>query len=245
MSLFGKLIGNAPGGGSSIGGVIGSGTEGSVSFLGAGGVLAQDNANFYRSSSLFRVALSETQTDGAFRFKFAGWNGSGYTTGLVLESTDPLAYYGTHILLKNSAYNTTGVIAVNTPNGVSISSRSNGVVHGFNAVSYSIGAFSDIAANPAFRLTVNTSPQAGQAITLAASQTADAFQVFANDGTTKLFAINQAGSPMTKANAAPADATINSNECYIWFDSTAGTASINFKGKNSSGTVVTATLPLT
>jgi len=43
----------------------------------------------------------------------------------------------------------------------------------------------------------------------------------------------------TQANAAPADADIASNQVFWWFDSTAAAPQINFKGKDSAGTVFT------
>lgn len=57
--------------------------------------------------------------------------------------------------------------------------------------------------------------------------------------------IDKNGYFMTRKTSAPADGDIATSEVAIWFDPTPGSAAVNFKGKNSSGTVVTATVPLT
>lgn len=59
MSLFGLKIGNNPGGGggASIGGAVTGATEGSVLFAGAGGILAQDNANLFWNDTDNRLGI--------------------------------------------------------------------------------------------------------------------------------------------------------------------------------------------
>lgn len=58
----GTLDNTGSGGISGIGDAVGSGTEGSVLFLGAGGVLAQDNANFFWNDSTDHLSIG-TNTD--------------------------------------------------------------------------------------------------------------------------------------------------------------------------------------
>ena len=56
--------------------------------------------------------------------------------------------------------------------------------------------------------------------------------------------VSENGYFTTRKNSAPADAELATGEVAIWFDSTAGSAAVNFKGKNASGTVVTASVAL-
>ena len=48
----------------------------------------------------------------------------------------------------------------------------------------------------------------------------------------------------TRKNTAPADAELSTGEAAYWFDSTPGAAKFMIKAKNASGTVVTASIPL-
>ena len=52
------------------------------------------------------------------------------------------------------------------------------------------------------------------------------------------------GAFYTAAVSAPADASIQTSEVSVWFDPTPGAAKVMFKGKNSSGTVVTGSVAL-
>src|SRR3990167_3784239 len=57
INPFTGQLGDIGDGGISIGGTITGGTEGSVLFVGAGGVLAQDNANFFWDDTTNRLGL--------------------------------------------------------------------------------------------------------------------------------------------------------------------------------------------
>lgn len=239
------------GSGASIGGAVTGGTAGSVLFVGAGGVLAQDNPGITYDNTTNKEVFTLTSggnSDTATVYSTdILYNGD---RGLRIRSTRADAYYPVSLRLENAAYNTYTTILQASSNGLYMQTQGNALYRFDSSIGGPTSLFQIEIANSANATAVTSvstqfATQVGQRTVLAAAQAADAQQVFANDGTTKLFAVNQAGSPMTKANAAPADGTINSNECYMWFDSTAGTAAINFKGKNSSGTVVTATLPLT
>jgi hypothetical protein len=152
MSLFGKLIGNAPGGGSSIGGVIGSGTEGSVLFLGAGGILAQDNAGF-------------------------NWD----DTNHILELTGPPgSYYPTLIKFTSPGYAATAYFAMG-PGRMQLRSGTAdgqgfafGHAQGAFDVVYINGGYTD-----PYRLVAMAQAAVSCPITsrLAASQTANAFAI--------------------------------------------------------------------
>ena len=164
-------------GSGAIGSTVSGATVGSVFYAGASGVLAQDNANFYRDSALFKVIEQETQTTGAFLFKFKGFNGAAYTEGLRIETTDPGSYAAVQIVLKSGAYSTDGRISTANNNGLVFASNANNVIHSFHSVSYTIAQFSDNAAYPTAKFIVNTNTQKGAVVKAAASQSADLFQV--------------------------------------------------------------------
>jgi len=77
------------GGGGSIGGTITGGTEGSVLFLGAGGVLAQDNSNFFWDDTNNRLGIGTTSP--AYKLDVQGDIGLGATSAttahLYMNST--------------------------------------------------------------------------------------------------------------------------------------------------------------
>lgn len=83
-------------------------TQGSVLFGGSGGVLAQNNAalKWTDNTQLFIKTTSESVSGGAMRLEFEGWNGSANTAGLTIRSTNATAYYPSHIRLENAAYGT-------------------------------------------------------------------------------------------------------------------------------------------
>ncbi len=198
MSLFGKLIGNAAGG-SSIGGAIGSGTEGSVLFLGAGGILAQDNANFFRSAAQLKFkTITEAVSGGAVRIEFAGINGS-YTEGLHIRATDASSYASAHIVLSNQGYGRQSQFGVGSTNGLNFlgsdpatwffGASLSGAAKTVN-INSSTAA---VAGTGVLEVNAGYAAQAGLRINLAATPTADAFQVFASDGTTKVFSVDPSG----------------------------------------------------
>src|SRR5439155_228568 len=77
----------------------------------------------------------------------------------------------------------------------------------------------------------------------ATSQTGDLIQI--NSVTpTILGRFNKDGYFMTRLHAAPADADVATGELAIWFDQTIGATKAMFKGKDSGGTVRTATVAM-
>ena len=103
------IVESGSGGGSvSISDVIGGLTQGSVLFGGSGGTLAQNNAalKWTDNTQLFIKTTSESVSGGAMRLEFEGWNGSLYTTGLTIRSTNASGYSPSHIRLENAAYGT-------------------------------------------------------------------------------------------------------------------------------------------
>jgi len=169
MSLFGKLIGNAPGGGASIGGAISGATAGSVFFAGVGGVLAQDNTDF-----------SYDATSKQFHTKF----GTFYDGSLGLTSSGGLS---AQMIIRDAGIGFTNVGT------------------GFETL-YLGSQFSTVKGG---RFSADGATITPLSIKLAAAQTADAFQVYASDGTTKLAKIDSAGG-------------IYSGDSYFYTNSGAG-----------------------
>jgi hypothetical protein len=77
----------------------------------------------------------------------------------------------------------------------------------------------------------------------AAGQTAD-LQQWQNSSAASLAKIDKNGTFFTKANAAPADASINTNDMALWFDPTNGAAKLMVKAKQADGTVQIGSIPL-
>lgn len=66
--------------------------------------------------------------------------------------------------------------------------------------------------------------------------------LFQDSGSVTLGRFNKGGYYFTKKTAAPANGDIGTGEVTSWLDATAGTPVVNFKGKDSAGTVFTYTL---
>lgn len=203
-----------------VGSPITGGTENSILFVGAGGVVSQDNANFSRTAAQFKYkTITEHATNGAFLLQFSGWNGVGYTQGLVIETTDAVAYSPIQIIMKNAAYTTRSTMRTGDNNGIyfvgthnarwSFTCSEGGGLQGFN-IYCSNAAVSEAVAE----LTTGYATQRGFKIKLAASQSADAFQVFASDDTTKLFNIGATGFIETIEQTAPAAPAANGVRIY-------------------------------
>lgn len=85
--------------------------------------------------------------------------------------------------------------------------------------------------------------QAALVLRCAAATTPDLVQ-YRGTGSTALSRVNSKGVRITGVNTAPADADLATNEVGTWFDSSAGAAVLNFKGKDAGGTVCTGAIPL-
>lgn len=72
--------------------------------------------------------------------------------------------------------------------------------------------------------------------------TTDTFRFFLGTGSglreVQVLSVN--GYLIIKKTSAPADAELANSQCAFWWDPTPGSAAFKIKGKNSSGTVVTA-----
>jgi hypothetical protein len=75
----------------------------------------------------------------------------------------------------------------------------------------------------------------------AASQTGDILYI-SDSANTLLSRINKDGYLITKKNAAPANADIATSELAVWLDNTVGATKLMFKGKDTGGTVRTASV---
>lgn len=84
----------------------------------------------------------------------------------------------------------------------------------------------------------------GLGVTLASGHSVDALQILTNAGN-DAFVIDKNGQPAVKVNTAPADADIDPNQLFWYFDSSNGAAKAKFKGKSADGTVVQGELALT
>jgi hypothetical protein len=95
------------------------------------------------------------------------------------------------------------------------------------------------------RLDIDTVNAASTAIKaqLKASHSVDAVKILDN-GAIDVFVIDKKGTFGTKVNAAPADADIDANQMFIWFDPTNGASKFKIKAKQADGTVKTGEIAL-
>lgn len=77
----------------------------------------------------------------------------------------------------------------------------------------------------------------------AASQTGN-LEEFWDSSFNILYRVNKAGYAIIKKTVAIADADLNASEVCLWLTDTIGATLLNIKGKDSGGTVRTATVPL-
>ncbi len=73
------------------------------------------------------------------------------------------------------------------------------------------------------------------------SQTGDLVSFLAKSGANGS-SVNKDGYIGTELHAAPADADIATGEVFMWFDQTAGTPVVKFRGRDSAGTLFTKSL---
>jgi hypothetical protein len=74
------------------------------------------------------------------------------------------------------------------------------------------------------------------------TQTGDQYQAQTSGGV-RASGFSAGGYPFTMVHSAPADAAVSNGQVMWWLDQTAGTPVVNFKGKDSGGTVFTHSLP--
>ncbi len=192
-AISGNVVDISAGGGVAIGDTITDATEGSVLFAGAAGVLAQNNTAFKwvnADKQLVITGNTEPQIkllSGEFSrgISIGGdWAGSGSSVYAI----DVLAA-GTNFYIANDF----GTVTIRTNYGSS------------NWVMDTTGMVTQTAL--------------GAAVTplrlkLAGSQTADAFQVYASDGTTKLWNIGATGFMETIEITAPSAPSANGVRLY-------------------------------
>ncbi|WP_284984304.1 hypothetical protein [Arthrobacter sp. efr-133-TYG-118] len=98
-------------------------------------------------------------------------------------------------------------------------------------------------ANNSVSITNNGTSAHSLYITRASAQTGD--QISLRDASGVLQSrFNKDSIFMTKVNAAPADADVNTGEAAIWFDSTNGASKLMIKAKQADGTVKTGSVSL-
>ncbi len=208
-------------GGASIGGTVTGGTEGSVLFLGAAGVLAQNNSKFFWDNTSNKENLqitsggdSDTGALYAANILFDGYR------GLRVRSTNATAYTPTHLRIENAAYTKMATIACGSSHGLNFDAQTPALWQ-FSSTASSGGA-STVQINTGASaladaiLNVNTgyATQVGQIIKLAATQSANAFEVQPNGSSTPLLSILAAGAMEMQEQTAPAAPSTNFVRLY-------------------------------
>lgn len=84
--------------------------------------------------------------------------------------------------------------------------------------------------------------QYGQMLKQVASQSVDIFRIEPSGSTTPFLRVDKNGLLIVKSLAAPADADLGTSELALRWNDTAGTPTVDYKGKDSAGTVVSGSL---
>ena len=199
-----SYISSAPGGGSSgiaIGDTVTGATAGSVFFAGAAGILAQDNAGFFWDDTNNVLKLN---------------NGAGGSNAEVLRiATDNLYYGGAIKFYANGApwasilgsYG--GGLTFETPTTRFLDFGNAGVTPNVR-----ISGYSYESGGNSMLITPSSATTVPIKTALAASQTADAFQIYASDGTTKLANFTATAALDMLEQTAPAAPAANSVRLY-------------------------------
>lgn len=216
---------SSPSSGAAIGSLVTGGTQGSVLFVGAAGVLAQNNTAFkWDDNTKFTVTTTSEASGitaaGAMGLSFNGLLDGSYSSGLVIASTNAAAFFPVHLVLKNAAYNTEGLIFTANSHGLNFAGPRSGAgpatftfLHNTSGSPFR-AAFSTDTSIPAFQLVPGGAAQVCQQVQLASSQTADAIQVMASDGTTKLWNVGATGFMETIEITAPSAPSANGVRIY-------------------------------
>jgi len=198
-------------GGIAIGDTITDATEGSVLFAGAAGVLAQDNTKFFwddannylriGSAAGSQVKIGETNAPTE---SSAIWMGQATpsSTNFVIASSS--TNNGGQTIIRSGAY-------TDIYGGANRFWRSQTTV---GVIGVGLGYETDPIANINVNIQPATSGYTGLRISLQSGQTADAFQVYASGGTTKLWNIGATGFMETVEITAPSAPSANGVRIY-------------------------------
>lgn len=201
----------ATGGGIAIGDAVGSGTSGSVLFVDGSGNLAQNNTGLkWANDAQLLVKTTAETSAGGLVHEFAGWDGSGYTTGLVIRSTSGSGYFPNHLKLVNTAYDRTGVIFTANLHGLYFKSETTEASFVFQDVSTEFVTFSSRSGSPQMaEIRANAADKKLMVLKHAASPTANFLEmVSSTDSLLSAFTAKGAWSPPTMADGDAANNTI-------------------------------------
>lgn len=154
------------------------------------------------TAAQFKFATSTDTSAGAVRIEYSGATQIPGVpgAGLFIRSTGATAYYPPAIILSNAAYGTESRITTASDNGIlfqSLTPASWVFTASFSGAQSAARIKSTAAAvsdTGVLEIDTGYAAQAGIRVKLAATPTADAFQVYASDGTTKLWNVTAAGS---------------------------------------------------
>lgn len=199
LRTFGINPSGGAGGGMAIGGAITGAAEGSVLFAGAGGILAQDQANFFWDDTNNRLGLGINTSLGG-RIHAVAASGS---FAAVLAPSDAFQRF---VKLNDHSgvsrleifINGNNVPQMIAPTGGFILADNSNQVANFETNTRS-------ATSPSLQLNTIVATKPGLAINLAASQSADADQILSSSAT--LLAGRNAAGEVFQTLRTPASAT--------------------------------------
>lgn len=178
---------------------------------------------------------------------FASWNKNslslkGWTAlDTTLELLAPSAGQGTHLSMQ---YGNTYTFAIDT-----ISTTETALTHGgatmrmFSSGTGRISVFAEDNSTARFSILGESAAIPTFAVKADAAQSDSLISALSSAGV-KLTHLNKSGYFMTRLHAAPADADVATGEVALWFDQTIGATKLMVKGKDSGGTVRTATIAM-
>lgn len=176
--------------GAAIGVAVTGATQGSVLFAGNAGILAQNNTAFFWDDTNHRLILNGGS--GEIPFQIANSTVSYGLFMLGVDNAGEAFVQASPGVIGFSFKNINGLI---TPHRMDLSAVGGAIANLFKGYNPT-----DIPAR----------------IQLAAAQTADAFQVYASDGVTKLFYVDSVGS-VTSANNITCAGTTGSTSSQVYF----------------------------
>jgi hypothetical protein len=195
------------------------------------------------SAPLKIATAAESGVVGALRVEFDGWDGAAYTAGLVVKSTDAAAGFAPfHLRLENGVTSTALKVAWSGQyTAFSTDTSTASFFFGNNSVfpvEFNVGT-----AQYAMMVNPDATNRVGIRVKMQASPTVDAMQI-RSSADADLLVVDKNGTLGIKVNAAPADADIDANQLFFWFDSSNGAAKVKFKGKSANATVVAGEVAL-